>query len=247
MSKLIKCKTCTTEMASSATTCPKCGAKNKQPIYKKWWFYVVIILIIGALAGTTEDTPSSDTTNKPNTENPAITPGNTTATTTPALTPEPEDKNPAIKAGTYKIGTELPAGEYLFIADSMGYMEITSDSTGSFDSIIANDTVASHRYITVKDCEYLKLQGGKAYALTDAPSIVPENGLYQDGMYKVGTDIPAGEYKVVLTSSIGYIEVTSGSRGVFDEIVTNDVPTGDTYITVTEGQYLKLQGVEIQK
>ena len=76
---------------------------------------------------------------------------------------------------------------------------------------------------------------------------MPENGLYQDGMYKVGTDIPAGEYKVMLTSSIGYIEVTSGSRGVFDEIVTNDAPTGDTYITVTEGQYLKLQGVEIQK
>ena len=67
MSKLIKCKTCTTEMASSATTCPKCGAQNKQPIYKKWWFYVVIILIIGALAGTTEDTLSSDATNKPNT------------------------------------------------------------------------------------------------------------------------------------------------------------------------------------
>ena len=129
----------------------------------------------------------------------------------------------------------------------MAYIEIASDSTGSFDSIIANDTVTGHRYITVKDGDYLKLQGGKAYAVADAPSIIPSNGLYKDGMYKVGTDIPAGEYKVVVTSSMGYIEVTSGSRGTFDQIITNDVPTADTYITVSEGQYLTLQGVEIQK
>jgi len=35
MSKMIKCKSCSQEIASSAKSCPGCGAKNKKPIYKK--------------------------------------------------------------------------------------------------------------------------------------------------------------------------------------------------------------------
>ncbi len=48
-SKLITCKHCGTEIAASAKVCPKCGGKNKKPIYKKWWFWLIIVLfIIGA-------------------------------------------------------------------------------------------------------------------------------------------------------------------------------------------------------
>ncbi|NOW20903.1 rubrerythrin [Clostridium saccharobutylicum] len=32
MSKMIKCKTCGADIASSAKTCPSCGAKNKKAI-----------------------------------------------------------------------------------------------------------------------------------------------------------------------------------------------------------------------
>lgn len=50
MEKLINCKVCNTEMASSAKQCPKCGAKNKKPIYTKWWFWVMILVIIIIIA-----------------------------------------------------------------------------------------------------------------------------------------------------------------------------------------------------
>ena len=33
--KLISCKACGQEIAKSAKRCPKCGAKNKKPIFKK--------------------------------------------------------------------------------------------------------------------------------------------------------------------------------------------------------------------
>ena len=49
--KMINCKTCGEEMAASAKACPKCGAKNKKPIYKKPMFYVLIILVIAIAAG----------------------------------------------------------------------------------------------------------------------------------------------------------------------------------------------------
>lgn len=51
--KMIKCKSCGADIAASAKACPKCGAKNKKPIYKKWWFYVLIVFVLVAVVGGT--------------------------------------------------------------------------------------------------------------------------------------------------------------------------------------------------
>ena len=56
MAKMIKCKTCSSEIASSAKTCPGCGAKNKKPIYKRTWFIAIVLLVtIGVISGMGED------------------------------------------------------------------------------------------------------------------------------------------------------------------------------------------------
>lgn len=59
MKKLVKCKTCGTEIAKTAKVCPKCGAKQHQGVYS---LCVVIILItlfacIGILVNSDSDTP----------------------------------------------------------------------------------------------------------------------------------------------------------------------------------------------
>ena len=67
MAKIIKCKTCGAEIASSAKSCPGCGAKNKKPFYTKIWFWVLIILIVGS-AGASSDSSSSDNSVNQNTK-----------------------------------------------------------------------------------------------------------------------------------------------------------------------------------
>lgn len=62
---------------------------------------------------------------------------------------------------------------------------------------------------------------------------------YPSGMYKIGTDMPAGEYKLSSTDH-AYWEVTTSSAADAD-IVGNDNFTGDTYVTVQEGQYFKFE------
>lgn len=62
---------------------------------------------------------------------------------------------------------------------------------------------------------------------------------YSDGLYRVGQDMPAGEYKLTATSTSGYWEVR-GSSDPDADIIGNDFFKGATYVTVTDGQYLKL-------
>ncbi|MGG7058277.1 FxLYD domain-containing protein [Clostridium nigeriense] len=73
MKKMIQCKSCSKEIASSAKVCPGCGAKNKKPIYKRVWFIVIVLLIlvgaINAAGGGNSTTPNSGTTETGQVEN----------------------------------------------------------------------------------------------------------------------------------------------------------------------------------
>lgn len=46
MSKVVKCKICSKEIASNAKTCPGCGAKNKKSFYKRGWFIALAIFLV---------------------------------------------------------------------------------------------------------------------------------------------------------------------------------------------------------
>ena len=52
MSKMINCKSCGAEIAVSAKSCPKCGAKNKKPIWKRWWVWILAVIILFAAIGS---------------------------------------------------------------------------------------------------------------------------------------------------------------------------------------------------
>ena len=53
--KLTNCKVCGAEMAKKAKICPKCGAKNKKPIYKRWWLWLIVVFIAIGAAGSNSD------------------------------------------------------------------------------------------------------------------------------------------------------------------------------------------------
>ena len=76
-----------------------------------------------------------------------------------------------------------------------------------------------------------------------------QDQVYKDGTYKVGSDIPAGEYKFTQTSSYGgYVERSSDSSMELDSIISNEVTTEEgssLYVTVNDGEYLKIQGGEL--
>lgn len=221
--------------------------KPKKKFYKRWWFWIIIVVIIGAIGsgGTEEDanvakdtssTPKATDTNKP--------------TETKKEEPKKEEpkKDDSIKAGMYKVGADIKAGEYVVVADSFGmaYMQISKDSSGQLDSIIANDNISNRSIVTVKDGQYFEVKGGKIYPIDKAPKVEAKENQMPDGMYKVGVDIQPGEYKVAADGGMAYVEVAKNSNHVLESIISNDNFEGEKYITVNAGQYLKLNNAYLK-
>lgn len=219
--------------------------KVKKPITKRWWFWLIIILfglgMIGNLGGGNEK-PANVSTG-PQTE---------AVSATPEPTKEPEKKEPSIwiKEGMYKVGSDLPAGEYLIASKgTMAYLAVTKDSSGTLESILTNDNFDTVRYIKVKDGQYLELKNAEIAPIDKAPVLQTVDGKYISGMYKVGRDIDPGEYKVIPdeNSMMSYVEVATDCTGTLDDIVTNDNFDSPKYITIKTGQYIKMNGCFIEQ
>jgi len=139
----------------------------------------------------------------------------------------------------YKVWKDIPAGEYVIIGS--GYLEISTDSTGSFESIIENDNYKNRTIILVKHGEYVRFKW-HAYTWDEAP-LLQNPKIILEWKYKVGKDFPAGEYKIFPLAWSGYYEINPTARE--DIIVTNDNFDHEIYLTLKSGQYLKLSGAEL--
>jgi len=99
----------------------------------------VVLVIIGALAGggdeSPTETPKSDVAQETSSsENNEITSEEKTIEKTKEIS-EPEEKFTKFDSGNYKIGTDMPAGEYKLFSDSfMAYFAVNKDSSGSLFS-----------------------------------------------------------------------------------------------------------------
>lgn len=223
--------------------------KVKKPFYKRWWFIgIVLIILFIALSGGGEDeeTPdndqaSTDESDIEDLDEPSEdSSDNSESVEEPEEIEELEEKTSWVGPGMYKVGSEIEAGEYYLISDGIsGYYQVTNDSSGELESIISNDNFNGNRYVTVEEGKYLEFKMSKAIPAEEAPKVEVVDGNYPAGMYKIGEDIPAGEYKVV-SDGMAYLEVNTNSNGTFDSIVSNDNFEGEKYITVEEGQYLKI-------
>lgn len=99
---------------------------------------------------------------------------------------------------------------------------------------------------------------GSMFGSTDSNITSSDHGnnssvkVFTDGTYKVGSDLPAGEYKFTQTESFGagYVERSSDSSMELGSIISNDLTNEEgesRYISVNDGEYLKIQGGELVK
>lgn len=144
--------------------------------------------------------------------------------------------------GQYKVGTDIPVGEYVLLAtDNSGYFSVSSDANGS--DILFNDNFETNSIITVKKNEYLKLSRCIALPAIEYYKYFVINTERYGTMLKVGKDIKPGEYKLETNGSSGYYCIYDNSR--HGDIVANDNFDNSCYVSVESGQYIILSNCRI--
>ncbi|MBQ9045334.1 MAG: zinc ribbon domain-containing protein [Oscillospiraceae bacterium] len=138
--KMTTCSHCGAEIAASAKTCPKCGAKNKKPIYKKWWFYLIVVAVIVGIAGGGGNSDSKKQTASPTVKQ-TQSPGDDAS----AIVQEPVSN----EADNSEVSQESNAED----ADETAYT--VYDVTELFDALNSNAMKAQDTY----KGEYVELHG----------------------------------------------------------------------------------------
>jgi len=166
-----------------------------------------------------------------------------------AIAPTESEQNTddTYKASTYKIGTDMPAGEYVLVADDtdIKYFQISNDSTGLTNSIITNGVFQTNTIVTVSNGQYFNFIGCYAVPITESPTL----DITKEGMFKVGKHLDPGEYQIWASSEsdVAYYAVHKDSTHKSESIKTNGVIEGRTYVTVEKGEYLELTGCYIME
>ena len=139
MSKMTNCKSCGAEIAISAKFCPKCGAKNKKPIWKRWWVWILAVIILFAAIGSTSESSNTNTSN-PSTNI------DTTITNEPInyIAVSVADMMDMLNANALKAENTYD-GQYLEITGRLGVI----DSDGSYISLYSGkfDLIGVQCYI----------------------------------------------------------------------------------------------------
>jgi hypothetical protein len=164
--------------------------------------------------------------------------------TTEAATTEAEATAKYYQEGVYKVGKDLPAGEYLLISyDDQyvgGYMCVSSDSNQN--DIIHNELFLTFHYITVENGQYLELTRCGAVSVEEDLITFKSYDDLGPGMYRIGTDIPAGEYKLIADKdAIAAYSCIYDNSTASRKIISNDIINNNAYVTVKQGQYLLLK------
>lgn len=149
---MVICRHCGAKIAKTAKVCPKCGGKNKKPIYKRWWFIVLAVFlgvsIIGSLGGG-NDAETADTSGTNNTISTNVSEGQQT-------------QEPEITYMAYSVAELVNDLDTNALKASEKYKNQYVELTGRLDSIDSNGSYISV-YPGVKMYEF---QGVTCYIKT---------------------------------------------------------------------------------
>ena len=157
----------------------------------------------------------------------------------------PEQYSDWYQPGMYKVGVDLAAGVYR--ADALegdGYFAVCSDSSGKSESILFNDMFETYTYLVLQEGQYLKLSRCVALESEKVPAEQPQDGVFTNGVFRVGIDIPAGEYKITGNSDDSYYRLMGSAQCAYDdrEYIASDYVEITVYLTLEDGQFLTLEG-----
>jgi fibronectin type 3 domain-containing protein len=145
--------------------------------------------------------------------------------------------------GFYKVGTDIPVGEFLLTSTAAGSKFDISTYDGTYYNIIAGENISANMYVTLKTGQYLRLAYANAVPIALAPLVTTDaSGNLMAKQYKVGRDIPAGTYVLYpIAAGDGTFEIYADALYLGTSMVGSNDFLGRCPVTVSNGEYLNLQ------
>jgi hypothetical protein len=159
--------------------------------------------------------------------------------------------------GTYKVGADLPAGVYFALAHwvtpsnpvSMASL-VVKDGSGSDAKVLATDSFSNAcTIIEVLDGQYLTVRGAGFLDVAYSKNLLKELNLdhVPPGMFLAGYHFEPGEYKVVPEEGASFASFTVFADATQSKVLDTQVVKGSSWITLKDGEYVKLRGVRLVK
>ena len=149
----------------------------------------------------------------------------------------------------YEVGSDIPAGDYVIFVEAgkkYGFYVLQNDPN-DFESVVGGN-LYGNTYVRIKAGEYLRMSD--CYAVPASEAEVKTTG---QGVFKVGTDIEAGTYKLKKTGSRPEYCIFDGIGDLAADQDLYELANGygsfakTTMVTVKKGQYLFLRNCKIAK
>lgn len=142
--------------------------------------------------------------------------------------------------GTYKVGVDIPAGEYY--AQSVGGIEgfFKINSTKSFKDcqIKCWNNFNNSVYFTVDEGDSLTVNYADFIKAEDAPQAKVGEDQYAENSYKIGKDLPAGDYELLPVEDGAKYSVEKNSLHTSDSVIDESEITKRVNIKLIDGQYI---------
>ncbi len=157
--------------------------------------------------------------------------------------------------GVYIVGENLPEGSYWFdgYEDSLSYFFVLDAKTSNGQTTYTTNFINNyygHNLLTLKAGQVLILDNKKGMVPLDKMT-QKFSSPYGNGVYRVGTDIPAGTYKATVGSASDYSAyyVMKDLNYTEDSYLDQDIFFSDARsveVTLTEGTYVELYNMSLR-
>ena len=151
-------------------------------------------------------------------------------------------------SGTYKVGHDIPAGDYVLIEneDAVFASVIVREDANEDSGVVSSHIINGQAVIRLFEGTWMTLSEARAYPLAQAP--VVENGTAGEGGYLVGATLPAGTYAICPNdwAPLSSYSVYDGILGTGAQLIKFEVLHDRSAIALSDGDYIELSGCGLE-